>query len=178
MYELYFVTNPFQETEWRKTPEHQGGFLLDGGIHRIAGLRFLLGPENTINTVSAHTALLQHHLAPVDTVDAVLKTNSGATGTLSISFGTSFIGKEWAIACDEGTVVINYSTVTTYFDGKEEVVEFDDERTGVPAEIRAWGEALLKGTRNERQVPVEALADLELVSHCQQPTNDRRADVF
>ena len=140
--------------------------MLDGGIHRIAGLRFLLGPENTINSVSAHTALLQKHLAPVDTVDAILKTKGGAKGVMSISFGTSFNGKEWAIACEGGTVVINYSTVTTYFDGKENVVEVDDERTGVPAEIRAWGEALLRGGRNERQLPEEALADLELVGDC------------
>ena len=137
--------------------------MLDGGIHRVAGLRFLLGPENTIVRLSALTAQIQEHLPPADTIDAVLKTKDGATGTLSISYGTSFTGSEWAIACEGGTIRVNRSTVTTIFDGKEEVVEVEDERTGVPPEVRLWGEALVKGERNEKQIPEEALADLELV---------------
>ncbi|KAL6721568.1 hypothetical protein ACLMJK_000672 [Lecanora helva] len=140
----------YSETDWRKNPEHQGGFLLDGGIHRLAGLRFLLGPENSVSSLSAQTALLQRHLAPVDTVDAVLRTKSNATGTLSISFGTTFKGSEWAIACEGGSVIIRKSTVHTNFDGKENFTEIDDEGSGVTPEIRAWGEALVKGERNQR----------------------------
>ena len=130
----------------------------------MAALRLMLGPENTIDRVSAYTAQLQEHLPPVDTVDAILKTKHGATGTLSISFGTSFKSNECAFACEGGIVRISRSTVTTIFDGEEEVVEVEDEGSGVVTEIRAWGEALIKSTRNEKQIPEEALADLELVS--------------
>ncbi len=130
----------------------------------MAGLRLLLGPANTIDRVSAHTAQLQQHLPPVDTIAGILKTKNGATGTLSISYGTTFKGSEWAFACEGGVVSVSRSTVTTTFDGKEEVVQVEDERTGVPPEVRAWGEALVKGERNEKQLPEEALADLELVS--------------
>ena len=153
-----------EETPWRKSPTHQGGFLLDGGIHRVAALRLLLGPENTIDCVSAYTGQLQKHLPPADTIDAILKTKTGATGIFSISFGTSFTGNEISIACEGGVVRVNKSTVTTIFDGTEEAVEIQDERTGVPPEIRVWGEAIMKGERNEKQIPEEALADLELVS--------------
>lgn len=59
---------------------------------------------------------------------------------------------------------ISRSIVTTVFDDKEEVAEIEDERTGVPPEVRKWGEALAAGKRNEKQIPVEALADLEIVS--------------
>lgn len=155
------------ETEWRKNPTHQGGFLLDGGVHVTAGLRLLLGPENTITRLSAFSAQLQKHLPPVDTIDAAMKTKSGATGTFSVSFGTSFTGYEFNIACEGGTVSLSVfgSTVTTVVEGKEEKSVVDDERTGVPPEVRKWGEALAAGQRNEKQRPEEALADLELLEN-------------
>ena len=130
-----------------------------------AGLRLLLGPENTITRLSAFSAQLQQHLPPVDTIDAIMKTKS-ATGTFSVSFGTSFTGYEFSIACEGGTVSLSVfdSTVTTVFEGKEEKTKVADEKTGVPPEVRKWGEALVAGDRNEKQIPEEALADLELVS--------------
>jgi len=87
------------EIDRRKKTTHQGGFLLDGGMHIIAGIRLLLGPKNTIDRISAFTAQLQKHLSPVDTVDATLKTKHGATGIFSLSFGTTFTGSKWDIAC-------------------------------------------------------------------------------
>lgn len=164
-----FSGNPFNfsigiETEWRKTPTHQGGFLLDGGVHYTAALRLLLGPENTITRLSAFTTQLQPHLPPVDTVDAVLKTKSAVTGTVSISFGTTLSGAEFVIACEGGTVTVSRNKIITRSGGEEVVEEIEDEKTGVPPEVRMWGEGLVGGTREERLVPEEALADLELVS--------------
>lgn len=93
-----------------------------------------------------------------------MKTKSGATGTFCVSFGTTLTGSEWTVACEGGTVSISRSTITTVIDGKEVKKEVEDERSGVPPEVRRWGEALAAGTKNERQIPEEALADLELVS--------------
>ena len=151
------------ETEWRKTPTHQGGFLLDGGVHFTAGLRLLLGPKNSIVRLSAYTTQLQEHLPPVDSVDAVMKTKTGISGTFSVSFGTTMTGSEWMVACEGGTVSVSRSTITTVINGKEEKVEMEDEKSGVPLEVRKWGEALVSQKQNERQKPEEALADLELV---------------
>lgn len=166
------------ETEWRKTPTHQGGFLLDGGVHFVAGLRLLIGSD-IVTRLSAYTAQLQKHLPPVDTVNASLQLKSGATGNVSISFGTTLSGSEWTIGCEGGSVSVssgsvtktlhrqgldvNIGKVTTVIDGKEETKEIEDERSGVPPEVRKWGEALVAGKQNERQKPEEALADLELV---------------
>ena len=151
-----------EETEWRKTPTHQGGFLLDGGVHFAAGLRLLLGSDPIVR-LSALTNQLQKHLPPVDSVDATLKTKSGATGTFSVSFGTTLSGSEWSVGCEKGSVSVSGSTITTVIDGKEEKVEIKDERTGVPPEVRKWGEAMTSGAQNSLQIPEEALADLELV---------------
>lgn len=156
---LGFSHRPFTETGWRKAPSHQGGFLLDGGVHFTAGLRLMLGPANPLVSLSANTTQLQEHLPPVDTVDATLKTKGGATGTFSVSFGSSFTGSEWTVACEKGVVSVARSTVTV----GDEAKEVEDEKTGVPPEVRKWGEALANGTQNERQLPEEALADLELL---------------
>jgi len=165
------------ETPWRKTPEYQGGFLLDGGVHDVAGLRMLIG-DDPVTRLAAFTRLNQPHLPPVDTIDATMKLKSSATGTVSQSFGTTFPTRsEWAFACENGSMTIaktaeivnsqeGPANVVSVFNLKGELVKQDkvaDERTGVPPEVRYWGEALAAGRVNADQRPEEALADLELI---------------
>ncbi|MCJ1314331.1 hypothetical protein MMC25_008012 [Agyrium rufum] len=166
------------DTLWRKKPSHQGGFLLDGGVHFVAGLRLLLGSDSIVR-LAAFTNQLREYLPPVDTIDATLKIKSGATGALSVSFGTTMTGSVWTVGCEGGSVSVSGttvigmakgskvsvsgSTITTTIDGKEEKKSVEDERSGVPPEVRKWGEALTAGKENPRQTPEEALADLEVV---------------
>ena len=119
----------------------------------------MLGKHNPLVSLSAHSAQLQEQLPPVDTVEATAKSKKGAVGTISISFGTTHQGREWAVGCEKGSVSLSDNGLTV--DDKTEEVR--DERTGVPPEVRAWGEALAAGKVNERQAPEEALADLELI---------------
>lgn len=154
------------DTDWRKVPTHQGGFLLDGGVHYTAGLRYLLGPDTFITRLSAFTTLLKEYLPPVDTVDAILKTNTGVQGTFQVSNGTSLVGPEWTVGCENGSVTVDFSKITVRtVDGKEDAQDVQDERTGVPPEVRQWGQALAEGKVNPEQSPSQALGDLELVSH-------------
>jgi predicted dehydrogenase len=140
-------------------PTHQGGFLLDGGVHFVAGIRLLLGSEEPFVSVSAHSTQLQKHLPPVDTVDATLKTKNGVTGTVSISFGTTFKGTGYSVASEKGVVNVLRETVKI----GEETREVPNEKTGVPPEVRIWGEAIMAGRADQRQSPEEALADLEVL---------------
>jgi len=48
------------ETSWRKTPDYQGGLLLDGGVHFVAGLRKI--PPSKISQISAFTRLNREYL--------------------------------------------------------------------------------------------------------------------
>lgn len=128
-------------------------------MHFVAGMRLLLGSEEPFVSVSAHTTQLQEHLPPVDTVDATLKTRSGVTGTISISFGTTFKANGYSVACEKGVLNIQRETVKI----GDETKEISNERTGVPPEVRAWGEAIMAGKIDSRQTPEEALADLELL---------------
>ncbi|KAJ5917695.1 hypothetical protein N7466_011249 [Penicillium verhagenii] len=152
-------------TPWRRTPTHQGGYLLDGGVHYAAGLRLLLGaqPGNEIATLSAFTNQIQPHLPPVDTADMILRTRSGVTGVLQISGGTSLRASEWTVACENGWIKIENEQVTISQSGEIQTITVANERTGVPPEVRAWGDSLRAGKVVPEQEPEAALADLELI---------------
>ncbi|KAI6810018.1 NAD(P)-binding protein [Hortaea werneckii] len=151
------------ETAWRKTPEYQGGFLLDGGVHFVAGMRLLLGSEAKVQRVSAFTQQLQPHLVPVDTVDATLRLANGSTGNFSVSFGTTFSGASWEIACEGGSVSVAGKDVIITPKGGKEVKEEKPEAlgSGVKAEVFAWADSIVSGKQDDQQKPEEALADLE-----------------
>lgn len=156
------VFNEILETDWRKTPSHQGGFLLDGGVHTVAGIRFLLGAES-ITSLSAFTSLLQEHLPPVDTVDSIMQTKSGVSGTFSLSFGSTLSHSELTIVGEKGSVTVNRSLVTIRHGEQSTVKDFKGEGGGVRQEIKAWGESLVAGKANPKQSPEEAFADLEIL---------------
>lgn len=155
------------ETEWRKKPEYQGGFLLDGGVHFIAGTRILLGDAARPTALSAYTSLLQNHLPPVDTVNSIWQTKSGISGTFSVSFGTTLSGSEYTVACEKGSVTIVKSKVTVREgeekDGNFTESEFTWEESGVKQEVDAWAESIVVGKANPAQSPEQALADLEIL---------------
>lgn len=145
-------------TSWRKTPEYQGGFLLDGGVHMLAGLRLILGSTEHLTVVSAQTQQLQDYLPPVDTVDAVVQTKSGATGVVSLSWGSDFNDNSFEFACEKGVVTLQFDNVTV--NGVQHHIEFDGK--GVVPEVAEFASTVLNGRSvAERQSPEQALADLE-----------------
>jgi predicted dehydrogenase len=133
-------------------------------VHHIAATRLLLGPANAPKRISAFSAQLQPHLPPVDTVDSIWQTISGISGTFSDSFGTTFKGSEYMVACKGGTVCVSRGVVIVVIDGKEEKRTFDNEGDGVKQEVAAWADGIQKKKVDERQSPGEALKDLQVVS--------------
>lgn len=155
--------NKYYKTPWRTKPKFQGGFLLDGGVHNAAGSRFFLTGKARPSTVRAFTALTYPYLAPIDTVNAIVKTASGATGTFQQCVGTRMRAQDWDIGCEDGSVSVSGDKVTVRTaDGKETTREF--ERTsGVQDEVDAWAQGLLTGQMDERLAPELALGDLEFL---------------
>lgn len=124
-----------------------------------AGLRLILGSEHII-ALSAQSQLQQAYLPPVDTVDAVVQTGSGATGIISLSWGSPFKDSTFEFACDKGVVTLKGDDVTV--DGKAYHVEFDGN--GVGPEVADFATAIVNGSPVEkRQSPEAALADLEML---------------
>ncbi|KAF7861422.1 hypothetical protein EAF04_007987 [Stromatinia cepivora] len=132
----------YYETEWRKKPDYQGGFLLDGGVHFTAAGRLLLGGAARPTAVVAFSTLLRKHLPPVDTINSVWLTKSGVSGTFSVSFGTTLSGPEYTVACEDGSVTVIRSKVIVRKGEESEKnfteVEFTKEGSGVKQEVVAW----------------------------------------
>jgi len=127
-------------------------------------MRILLGTSAKPVALCAYTTLLQSHLAPVDTVNSIWLTKSGVSGTVSMSFGTTFEELECNVACEKGTVTVMPSKVIVQETGEKPVeIEFPNEGFGVKQEVAAWAESLIAGKPNPRQSPEEALADLEIL---------------
>lgn len=126
----------------------------------IAVLRLILGCRDALTTVSAQSSLLQTHLPPVDTVDAVLRTKSGAPGVLSLSYGSPFRDSVFEFACEGGVVSINGDTVTV----NDEHHDIPFEGRGVAPEVADFAGSVANGRGVEkRQSPEEALGDLEML---------------
>ena len=75
--------SPNAQPTWRNSGEVLGGYLLDGGVHHIAGLRVLLGE---IDSVCALTAAHHADLPPADTMSAALRFASGVVGAYLITY--------------------------------------------------------------------------------------------
>ncbi|KAK4159982.1 oxidoreductase-like protein [Cladorrhinum sp. PSN259] len=159
------------KTEWRKVPSHQGGFLLDAGVHFVAGLRYLLGATGQeIKQLVGFSGLLEERLVPVDTIHAVALTNEGKSGTVVLTFGTEFkSGLEIEIITTNGIVTWSPDTVKVVArksDGsgeKEEVTKEFDWSSGVKAEVAAFAQAIEEGQISALQTPEEALKDLDIL---------------
>ena len=153
------------ETSWRKSPDYQGGFILDAGVHFVATLRYLLGKSNSLARLAAFTAQIRDDLPPVDTVNATLRTKNGTSGTLSVSMATTFRGSGYIIACEQGTVTVFFDAdrVVVTRGNDESTKDFPTQGKGVKQEIAAWAEGLRAGVHDRRLSPEEALSDLEVI---------------
>ncbi|RYO85258.1 hypothetical protein DL766_000098 [Monosporascus sp. MC13-8B] len=159
-------SNKYYQTAWRRKPEYQGGFLLDGGVHFTAALRKLLGEENAVESLAAETSLVSSNLAPVDSINAIMKTKSGAVGSYITSVGTLMQAFEFHIACEQGVVKAEGSKVVTVQgigDSATTEEKIFGRSSGVESELQAWAEAVATGKPNLEQSPEQALADLELL---------------
>jgi predicted dehydrogenase len=154
----------------RKNPDYQGGFILDGGVHFVAGLReFLSALNDSIEKVVSFSSQMQPHLPPVDTVNGAYLLKSGRSGTISLSFGIEFKNDFLIeVTSTNGSVAMTPAGVKVIerkgSDGerKEALKEFPPN-TGVGLEIEAFGKAIENQAPDARQTAEEALLDLVLV---------------
>lgn len=157
--------NKWYETEWRKNPEYQGGFVLDAGVHVIALLRFVSGQE--ITKTASLVQQVYSHLPPLDTVNAGIMFSGGATGSLSISFACSKNASEYLFVGEDGTVSLNWcgkgknKVVVEDKEGRAVVEEIDG--LGVEEEVKAFLMAVRDGKADPRGGIREALADVAVI---------------
>ncbi|AGO10762.1 AaceriAGR403Wp [[Ashbya] aceris (nom. inval.)] len=92
-------SNKYLQTEWRRHPQHIGGFLSDGGVHQLALLTDVLGQ---VESVSALARQVREASGAEDVVFSTLKMKSGAIGTFT--YGSAFGGTDkWVFMKIYGT---------------------------------------------------------------------------
>ncbi len=152
--------SPHVQTTWRNSGEVLGGYLLDGGVHHIAGLRVLLGE---IESVCALTAAHRAYLPPADTMSAAMRFASGVVGTYLITYavgstlGTDAVhigGTEGSLRVSRGELVLNR--------GEESERQEFNVLISVREELAAFLAAVRDGAPH-RNSPQEALQDLAVV---------------
>lgn len=77
------AANPYYGTAWRRSPQFQGGFLFDVGVHHAAALRMIIGE---IVQVSAQAKQMRLDLPPLDTISAALTFDNGILGSYGCTF--------------------------------------------------------------------------------------------
>jgi predicted dehydrogenase len=154
----------YYETPWRKVPEYQGGFLLDGGVHHAAMIRYVSGQE----VVETHGFARQvaAHLPPLDTVNAGILLSGGGTGTISMSFASTARATEFTIVGTKGSFFLTdgpdgFVLKLSLLSGttREETIR----SKGVELEINAFLEAVRTGKAQSRSGPEEALNDVAIM---------------
>lgn len=151
--------NKYYQTPWRRSGDFQGGFLLDGGVHHVAGMRLALGE---IVQVSAVTQQASPDLPPADTLMATMVFANGCIGTYSVTYAA---GVAWSaplvIAGTQGRISVNR--------GELEVVRGDtatlrpvEPVASIDAELAAFAAAIRDGAAH-RNTPAQGLQDVAVV---------------
>lgn len=159
----------YYETQWRKTPGYQGGFLLDGGVHQTAMLRYVSGQE--VVETRGFAQQVAPHLPPLDTVNAGISLSGGGTGTLSMSFAATRRATELTIIGSKGSFFLTdgpdgfvLELELASGENKKETIKSN----GVPIEIKAFLDAVDSGKAQPQAGPREAFNDLAIIeSLCQ-----------
>ncbi|RVW48692.1 hypothetical protein CK203_102098 [Vitis vinifera] len=98
-------SNPYFSSSWRRN--FTGGFILDMGVHFIAGLRMLVGCE--IASVSAITSHVDTMLPPPDNISSVFQLENGCSGVFVMVVSTRA-----PKACGEMILLVQISVLHKY----------------------------------------------------------------
>ncbi|KAF5447850.1 hypothetical protein F2P56_033369 [Juglans regia] len=95
-------SNPYFSSSWRRN--FAGGFILDMGVHFIAGLRMLVGCE--IVSVSAMTSHVDTTLPPPDNISSLFQLENGCSGVFVMVVSARVPKIVWRVVGLKGTLQI------------------------------------------------------------------------
>lgn len=104
------ITNPYFSSSWRRG--FNGGFILDMGVHFIAGLRMLVGSE--ITSVSALTSHVDGTLPPPDHISSTIRMENGSSGVFVMVVSSKSPKVLWRVVGLKGTIQVEREDI----DGK------------------------------------------------------------
>ncbi|CAL9200827.1 unnamed protein product [Musa hybrid cultivar] len=99
-------SNPYFSSSWRRN--YFGGFILDMGVHFVAGFRMMVGCE--ISTVSAIARHVDVALPPPDNICALFQLENGCAGVFVMAVNSISPKIYWRIDGSKGTLQIERGT--------------------------------------------------------------------
>ncbi|KAH7543592.1 hypothetical protein FEM48_Zijuj02G0200200 [Ziziphus jujuba var. spinosa] len=91
-------SNPYFSSSWRRN--FSGGFILDMGVHFIAGLRMLVGCD--VVSVSATTSHVDKTLPPPDNISSLFQLENGCSGVFVMVVSSRVVGSKGTIQIERG----------------------------------------------------------------------------
>lgn len=134
-------SNPYFSSSWRRN--FTGGFILDMGVHFIAGLRMMVGCE--IKSVSATTSHVDLTLPPPDNISSVFQLENGCSGVFVMVVSSRSPKILWRVVGLKGTVQIErgnkdgkHGYLVTHYTSDGETKCFFYPFCGVNEELKAF----------------------------------------
>ncbi|XAR60421.1 scyllo-inositol 2-dehydrogenase (NADP+) [Bertholletia excelsa] len=94
-------SNPYFSSSWRRN--FTGGFILDMGVHFIAGLRMLAGEIKSVSAITSHVDL---SLPPPDNISSSFQLENGCSGVFVMVVSSRSPKVVWRVVCLKGTLQI------------------------------------------------------------------------
>ena len=154
------------KTRWRQKANHQGGYLLDGGVHIVAGMRVMVA--STVQRVHG----LVHSFNPgllggqADTLLMQLVFDNGMIGQLALGYGV--VDRDTGhpkIYGDEGTLTLFQDRIEVWPTQATKPIHTTpllDQDSGFWEEFLDFYAAIADGTP-PRSTPEDAVADIQVI---------------
>ncbi|KAF9597211.1 hypothetical protein IFM89_016352, partial [Coptis chinensis] len=149
-------TNPYFSSSWRR--DFTGGFILDMGVHFIAGLRMVVGCE--VTTVSAVTSHVDTSLPPPDNISALFRLENGCAGVFVMIVSAKSPKIFWRVVGSKGTLQVERGNVDEkhgYLDGGSYAADPRSSFIEGARDIAVLEAMLESGTKQGAEVNVKKL---------------------
>ncbi|KAJ9540425.1 hypothetical protein OSB04_026931 [Centaurea solstitialis] len=134
-------SNPYFSSSWRR--DLNGGFVLDMGVHYVAGLRMLIGCD--ITSVSATTSHVNTDVPPPDIISSLFQMENGCSGVFVLLVSTKNPKIVWRVVGLNGTVQVERGHkdgqpgyVVSLFNANREMKSAFYPYTGVIEELKTF----------------------------------------
>ncbi|MDN5359245.1 MAG: hypothetical protein PWQ84_308 [Thermotogaceae bacterium] len=151
--------NQYVNTTWRRHPEHIGGFLSDGGVHHIAGMKEIFGP---IKDAKGKTKQITDYLGSDDNLYAILEFMNGIIGVYNASYSTAWGPSQHQIIGSKGTILWDQDKIYVITSSKKEIIKREKEED-YKLEFEDFHKSLTEGVIRKKGSPEEALNDLQII---------------
>ncbi len=166
---LMKLDSKYAETKWRKGNCYPGGLAVDGGVHYIAALRYLLG--NITGGIAAGDSI-DPSLGCIDTFSFQFTTVLGVSGVVNICYSVHGHSEDRLLLLGtKGTIVAEPNRIVVRKDDEADIIESIEVDIGYRGEYEDFYKAITTGNRPTATF-LESYEDLKTMLQAVASTHD------